>query len=447
MILSASNHLQKGETFFSVLISLGVLAILTSVTFTILIASFDLVNYSRSRITAKFLATEKMELIRNLSYADIGTIGGIPSGLIEETEQIVRNGLNYTIQTDVIYIDDSFDGTAPSDTEPEDYKRVRVEVTWEGLAASKKHPYVLITDVSPRQTDNTSGGMLVVSVVDANGLPVPDAEVLITADSLSPPVDVTLQTNADGVILLPGAQSCENCYSISVTKDNFSTDKTFSTDEITNPNKPHQSIIENEVTEITFSIDGLTTLSLQTVSDRNTFFTSLPNTQLRIYGTKTIGTNEFLESIYKYDEIITTDITGNYTTELEWDTYTITPTDDNIYTVAGTNPPLPLVLLPESTASMSVALSPYSEYTILSLFTDISNNPLSSVSATVSDEIGGSTFSISGAEDDPDFGYAFFPDLEMKVYTLFATLSGYLDYSRLLEASGSTQEHIILVEE
>ena len=99
---------RQGQILLSILIAIAVFAILVNALFTLIAASFDLVSLNKTRITARHLAQEKMELVRNLSYEDVGTVGGIPDGIIEPEEMVRRNDLNYTIKTDISYIDDPF---------------------------------------------------------------------------------------------------------------------------------------------------------------------------------------------------------------------------------------------------------------------------------------------------------------------------------------------------
>ena len=247
MLYLISMHLPEkeksspGQILLSILISLAVFAILIHALFTLIASSFDLVNFNRARITARHLAQEKIEIVRNLVYADVGTVGGIPSGILEQEEDVVRNGLNFTVKTSIIYIDDAFDDIAPTDTVPEDYKRARIEVSWQGLAASRKNPIVLITDIAPNLDDVDSGGTLNILVFNANGEPLPQAQVTIVASLISPPFNLTRNTDDDGKVSLPGAIPCIECYEITVTGEGYSTDKTYSTSEVANPTKPHAS--------------------------------------------------------------------------------------------------------------------------------------------------------------------------------------------------------------
>ena len=56
-----------------------IFAILANAIFTLTTLSFRLVSYSRAKIAAQHLAQERLELIRNLAYEEVGTQGGIPT--------------------------------------------------------------------------------------------------------------------------------------------------------------------------------------------------------------------------------------------------------------------------------------------------------------------------------------------------------------------------------
>src|SRR3990172_4926235 len=252
------NHPNQGQILLSILIAIAVFSILVNALFTLIAASFDLVSLNKTRITARHLAQEKMELIRNLAYEDVGTVGGIPDGIIEQEEIVRRNDLNYTVKTDISYVDDPFNG-AGADT---DYKRVRIEASWEGLAASRKNPIILISDVAIGTLVDVEGGGLVIQVFDASGAPVPQAEVTIVANGINPPVNLTVLTNSDGRVVRPGATPCIECYQITVTKEGHSTNRTYSTGEVANPLKPHVSVFQDNVTQVSFAIDRETTLNI-----------------------------------------------------------------------------------------------------------------------------------------------------------------------------------------
>jgi len=430
----------NGQTLLSLLLALAIFAILANAIFTLTTSSFRLVSYARARISARHLAQERIELIRNLPYDEVGTIGGIPGGDIPQTENVVRNGLNYEIRTSIVYVDNSFDETAPNDLLPTDFKRVRVDISWEGLAASRLNPVVLATDVAPRGIETTEGGgTLSIHVFDANTDPVAQADVHIVADSLDPRIDIEVQTNDNGFVVLPGAPACTGCYFIEVTKDGYSTDRTYSTTEVTNPDKPYANVIEGDLTEIPFSIDKFSTLNIATVSDRNSGFTPIPNITFNLRGeTKIIGTDVNDFPIYKFDKEFTTDAGGNIIiTDVEWDNFIIAMPQGTSYDIAGTNPLNPYSLLPDSEVDWDISLYPHSSTSILAIITGNSDTPIASASSRLSS---GSfeTYQFSGLSENPDFGQSFFPNLSPATYYFEATASGYLYTIESVQVSGTT---------
>src|SRR3972149_3728932 len=100
---SAPKRTGFGQSLVGILIALAVFSILGHAIFTLTSSSFTLVALSRARTTARHLAQEKIEFIRNLPYDNVGTAGGIPSGPLPQTENLTRNGLNFLVTTSVIY--------------------------------------------------------------------------------------------------------------------------------------------------------------------------------------------------------------------------------------------------------------------------------------------------------------------------------------------------------
>jgi len=437
----------RGQILLSILISIGIFAILAHALFTLIASSFDLVNFNRSRITARHLAQERIELIRNMPYADIGTIGGIPNGTIEDEENIVRNGLNFIIKTTIIYIDDDFNGSGIGNNT--DYKRVRVEVSWEGLAASKKNPVVLITDINSQGANGaTSGGTLVVLVFDANGDPVPQAQVTIVASSIDPPVNSTYDTSDEGEVSLPGAIACDSCYEITVEKTDYSTDRTYSTSEVTNPIKPHASVIEGDITQVSFAIDLTGTINISSKDSRVNNFTDLGNVPFRLRGNKIIGTNAFGQYVYKFDQTLSTDGSGNYNLDdAEWDTYSIIMPALTSYDISGSNPVQPLSLLPSDTINVIFSVEPHTDHSFLAIVKDPSQNLVASASARLFNGGAYDQTLPTGATGSADFGQAFFSGLEEKTYNIEATASGYLNFSGSFDVSGYSTGEVVLTPE
>lgn len=436
----------RGQVYIEVLIAMAVMTILGLTLFRLAALSYELISFSRARITARHLAQEKIEFIRNLSYADIGTSGGIPSGTLIQSENIERNRLSYTVKVAVTYKDDPFDGLLPDDLLPTDYKQVRVDVSWQGIASSSVNPVTMITDIAPKGIETAAGGgTLSVFVFDANAQPVVQADVTLVAPSVDPPVNLTLKTAASGRVILPGAPPCNNCYQITVGKEGFSSDQTYSTAEIANPNKPHASVIEGQLTEVSFAIDRVSTINFTSRSSRANGFAPLPNLTFRLKGEKNLGTDASDELVYKYDETHTTDAGGTLSlTTLEWDNYNIIMPTGSAYDISGTNPLTPLSLLANTTVDLSFALEDYSSDSLLAVFSDPASALIASVAARLSDTGGFEATASSGVSGDPDFGQAFFSGLNTQTYTLEATASGFQDFTGSIIIQGTTKEKIIL---
>ncbi|MCD6500863.1 hypothetical protein J7K42_02500 [bacterium] len=252
----------KGFTLVGVLVGVALMVIVFLGIYGAFQLALKVVGQSKARVTAIAIANQEIEQIRNLPYKDIGTIGGIPPGVIPESETITRNAIDFTIKRTVIYIDDPFDGTSPDDTLPTDYKRAKVKVSWSGWFGGDVS---LITDVAPKGIETEEGGgTLKITVFNASGNGVPQADIHIVNNQVSPPIDATYQSDDSGHLVLAGAPTSTEAYEITVSKTDFSQDRTYGKDEIANPAKPHASVYEGQVTEISFSIDALSAFSIET---------------------------------------------------------------------------------------------------------------------------------------------------------------------------------------
>jgi hypothetical protein len=442
------NKLQSGQSLIGILIAMAVFSILSHAIFTVGGATYSFVSFNRARIAARHIAQEKMEVIRNIPYSDLGTVGGIPGGALPQEEVIVRNGLAYTVRTSIIFVDDPFDGLAPDDTSPEDYIRARVEVSWEGLASSRRNPVVLITDISAFATSNVEGGALLILVFDAQGSPVPQADVTIISTEVDPAVNTTQRTDSNGRVILPGALPCITCYQISVTKAGFSTDRTYSFDEVANPIKSHASIFEDDITQISFTIDTLGELTIHSFDTRENEFAPLGNVIIRLRSNKTIGTDAFATPIYKYDESLTTTDEGSLIIpDLEWDVYHVLMPDDTVYDISGTSPLLPLYLSPSGTLNFDFSVNTQSDHSLIASVKDGSLNLVESVTVRIYDAGGFEAIEETGSENDPDFGQVFFPSLDEKSYDIEINADGFMTYIGKYDVSGYTRADIVLTAE
>lgn len=267
----------SGFTLIEVLVVILIMGFLIVSVLALFSYSIRLVKENKLRTQALSLAEQKLEIVKNLPYSSIGTASGIPPGTIPQIETLVFNGATYTINTQIVYIDDSADGILgvdPSELSGTDYKKVKVAVSWQGSFGTSS--VTALSNVAPRRNQNEENtGTLSVLVFNAGGLPVPQASVQINAQIGTTTVNISAQTNDQGRLIYPGAPAGLNAYSISTTKAGYSTDKTCAIDAAGAactasegnpvPTKPYASIIAGELTEISFGIDLFSTLQIKTL--------------------------------------------------------------------------------------------------------------------------------------------------------------------------------------
>ena len=271
------RKIHKGFTLIELVVSIAIVSLLVM---TILgMFSFALRTVSENRLLAQAitLGEDKMEIIKNLTYDSVGTVGGIPAGAIPQNETAIVNGSAYDLYTLIVYVDDPADGilgTDPSELFGTDYKKIKIQVSWNGPTGS--HNQVFITNIAPRRNQNMAGtGTLAVLVFNAEGQAVSQADVHIRAAFATTTVDIISQTNSQGRLVLPGAPAGLNKYSIVASKNTFSTDRTCSIDPAgltcsdaagnPTPTKADASVIEGDYTEMSFAIDTLSQLNVKTI--------------------------------------------------------------------------------------------------------------------------------------------------------------------------------------
>ena len=256
-------HKSRGMTLLELVVSIGLFTTAFLGIYGLFITSIDVVTGAKARAGALALANERMEQIRSLPYGSVGTVNGIPSGSLPQSEQVVLNQTTYTRRTFIDYVDDPADGIGAADTNniAADYKKVKVELVWSirGILRS----YSQVTTVVPPGIESTSGGgTLRIQVINATAAAVSDAAVRIVNSSGSPAIDVTTYTDPTGIVLFPGSPAGSG-YQITVTKSGYSTAQTYSVSgQNTNPNPGHLSISQAQTTSGTFAIDLLSSLSL-----------------------------------------------------------------------------------------------------------------------------------------------------------------------------------------
>lgn len=370
-----------GFTLIETAVSSAVLIIFFASVASIFNISLSTLAATRVKKVAELIALEQLEVIHNIDYEDLGTVGGIPAGVVEPEEIRVIDNQEFTINTDILFVDDPFDDVAPTDDTPTDYKRIRVNVSW-NTPQNSINQVTMLTDIAPDFIESADGGgTLEITVFDANGNVVPNADVSIVASSTVPPVNINTVTNNEGVLSIPGTPACSSCYEITVTKSGYTTDRTYSTAEVANPAKPHATVLAGAVTPTSFAIDNPSSVNFRAVRSAAFSYAPFSNARFRVYGTKEIGTTALDEPVYLYDQEIVTGTGGLKTvTGLVWDTYRVEiPTGSSI-DMAGSWPYNPFSLLPGTTGSFSFVVVGQSDPTLLVTLLDNANSAIASAS-------------------------------------------------------------------
>lgn len=342
-----------------VIIATGILGTYTQIT--------RLNKISRLKTAATALANEYMEIARNLPYSDVGVISGIPNGVLSPNVSAVKDNTNFNIAYSIKNIDDPFDGTiggSPNDTSPADYKLATVTVSCTSCQFNFT-PITISSEIAPRNLEiATDNGALIVQVLNANGQPVPDASVHVENNAVIPAVNLNETTDDTGILQLIDVPPAEQSYRIIVTKSGYSTDRTYSPDDtvVINPIKTDATVLVQEVTMLTFTIDLLSALN---ISSLNSSCAALGSVDFNLTGSKLISTDP---DIYKYSQNLLTNSSGQLSlNSMEWDSYTLNMTDSD-YELLGTIPLLPINLAPDSSQDYKLIMktsTPHSYHVIV----------------------------------------------------------------------------------
>lgn len=345
----------KGFTLVETLVSVAVFMVIATASYQAYVSLFLLINQNQYKIVALNLANEQFEIIRNLSYSDVGIPNGIPNGKIPHVQNLTRSGISFTVTTTIRNIDLPFDGQIGSSTKndlsPADNKGVDVEVT---CSTCKNFTSVkLSTTVAPKNLETAStNGALLVKVFDANGIPVANANVSIVNSTVSPNIVIEDVTDVDGLLQIVDVPPGTDAYRITVSKTGYSTDRTYLAGDVSNPTpaKSDITILVQQITQISFSIDKISTLSFTSVTPECTM---VPNIDFTLVSSKTIG-----EGIPKYSQTLLTNGSGEYTnSSMEWGTYTVSGID-TAYDIIGINPLNAVSLGPDTVQAVSLIVSP-----------------------------------------------------------------------------------------
>jgi len=365
--------MNRGFTLIETIVGVAIFAMIATSAWFGLVKIFDGVLVLRAKTVATNLATEQIEIIRNLPYADVGILNGLPSGVIPYEQNLIRDGKEFLVRTTIRNIDLPFDGLiggTPNDTSPADNKLVEIEVVCQNCAKNIP-PIFFNTRIAPKALETTgNNGALFISVFDSNGQPVSQADVYIKNSQKNPPIIVEDVTNDLGILQIIDAPPGTGAYEITVSKDGYSTEKTYKIGDSANPSptKPHANVVAGQVTQVSFAIDKISSLVINT---RNVACEPFSNVDFNLESSKLIGLNR-----PKYDVDHVTNSSGQKTVSgLEWDTYKISLLEPGKHLI-GTNPGVPLDLFAGTQQTLDLILGSSNPNAVLVTVVDGGNQQL-----------------------------------------------------------------------
>ena len=379
---------KKGTTFIETIIAVAFFVGVSLALYGVYGKIIQMTRTIRLRELIATIANEQIEIIRNLPYSDVGTVAGVPNGVIPPSQDLIRQGYTFRVDTYIRNIDESYDGTLggnPNDLSPADNKLIEIKIRCEGCSISDYQTFT--TTVAPKNLETSStNGALFVYVIDANGQPVSGANIYIDNTLVNPDVHINDNTNADGVLQVVDTIPSIESYEIVADKSGYTQDKTYASTDLGGsvPVLPHMSVAVQQISQVTLVIDKVSSTDITTVDSQ---CNTVPNFSFDMTGTKKIGTSP---DVYKYSEDLQTNSSGSLSlSDLEWDTYTITPID-SIYDLIGSNPLLQFTLSPNSSQNLQLVVAPKQSKTLLVTVKD-SSTGLPLTDATVELEMNNST--------------------------------------------------------
>jgi prepilin-type N-terminal cleavage/methylation domain-containing protein len=267
-----SNKKESGFGLVETLVSVALFALISTAAYGGFVQIMEGVKFLKFKNAANNLANEQIEILRNLPYVDVGIVNGIPAGKIQREQTITREGIDFKVVASIRDVDDPFDGQigeTPNDLSPADYKQVQFDISCINCPFEDELKYYARVSSLALETQGNNGALFV-RVFDSNGVPLENANVVIQNSELDPVINISEVTNNMGVFQIVDAPTGTEAYRISATKNGYSTDRTYAVGDPDNPipNKPHSNVATGEVTQVSFYIDKLSRLEINT--KRNT---------------------------------------------------------------------------------------------------------------------------------------------------------------------------------
>ena len=209
--------LQGGFSLIEVLVSIMVLAIVAGGLAAGLTATSAALGRSKADATADKVGSSEIEVVRRMSYDDVGTVGGNPVGTLVADRNVTRDGATFRVQDKVVYVDNPAPGGSQTRV---DYKSVQVIVT---PAAAGSKSVTQTTLVAPPTYASIAGkSAITVSTTDKiTGAAIAGSAITVTGGPSPTVTDVTDATGNAVIAGLTPNSSTGQVYTVGISNPGY----------------------------------------------------------------------------------------------------------------------------------------------------------------------------------------------------------------------------------
>lgn len=437
---------KKGFTIIEALVTLFIFSLITVTFYQIFTVGTSFIIEAKNRNAATLLANEKMEIIRNLNYDQIGTVGGIPDGSLSPDERVSASGRGFRVLTDIVYVDDSFDEVGSNDENAvmTDYKIAKVIILWGGEGNDQRVELVSRFVPPGIETGDPNEGTLVVNILSQDG-GVSGANVNIQNAYTSPIVDINKESDNNGQIYLPGAEQSIQTYKITVSKSGYETVETLDPDApglTYSPFDKNGSVIAGDISISNITINKLANLKISSI---NSAGESLPDVGFSIAGGRQLDVEGNIFNISELNQ--STGSTGEKIfSNISPGRITFTRgAEIDGYTFVGMGVVSPFVLNPDESREVFLRFASDELVWVAVTVLDLGDNFLEGAQVKLTN-VSGYNKTLTTTED----GRAFFSDSEELIagdYNMEVSLDGFVTNSSVQAVAEKTQVEIKLTAE
>lgn len=317
MIEKNQKKQKRDNAGFMLIEALTVLFIFSLITVTfysVYAVGIRSIQDAKNRLGALALANEKVEIVRNLSYDDIGTVGGTISGNIPQDQDISENAHLYHVHIQVSYVDDPFDGVGYADTVWfEDYKKVIITVSWLGAKGTEEVELVSRFVPPGKEVAQVGDGILSVNVFSdqPGGAGIAGSRVQIVNPDTG--INTYEETDATGNVTFMGSTVTNSIqkYQITLTKNGYETVNTMPPYPTTlyDPIDVHASVVTGTINVKNIVQNKLADLKISTV---NYLDEPISGATFHLLGGRRLGSTvtDPITPVYNFDEDSVTDSDG-----------------------------------------------------------------------------------------------------------------------------------------